>query len=495
MLFNSLEYFLLFLPLAVLIYFACSRFATRQAGIIWLVTSSLLFYGYSSTKYISIVLISIVINFFIGKLIIRNNLSAADRPESKYNHAILLLGISINISILAYFKYMNFFIETINTATHASIRLPDIALPLAISFYTFQQISYLADCFKAKINKANIAEYFFFVLFFPQLIAGPILRYAEIIPQLTADNMKRVNWDNIGKGVFLFAAGLFKKVVIADTFARWAIIDAVQNKSIGFVDAWTISLSYTFQLYYDFSGYSDMAIGAALLFNFKLPINFNSPYQAANIQDFWRRWHITLSRWLRDYLYIPLGGNKKGTSRTLLNIFLTFLLGGIWHGAGWTFVAWGALHGAGLAAHRVWQRAGLSLHPVLGRLCTFLFINFTWVYFHAPDMALANSFIKAMLGLTTGQSIGVEFARYYQAWLLLPLAGFTLLTITTMTLFAIAALIAPNTMQVTDFTPYTGRWRFIPDHKFALLLSALIFFSLLTFTGNVSKTDFIYFQF
>ncbi len=275
---------------------------------------------------------------------------------------MLIVGILGNLLLLGYFKYADFFISNFNVAVGSNISLLHITLPLAISFFTFQQIAYLVDSYKGKVRKHNFISYTAFVTFFPQLIAGPIVHHSEMMPQFENIKNKIINKNNIAKGFFIFSLGLFKKVIIADTFAIWTKSGFDTSLTLNFLEGWATSLSYTFQLYYDFSGYTDMAIGAALFFNIHLPINFNSPYKATDIQDFWRRWHITLSRFLRDYVYIPLGGNRKGNYRTYLNLFLTFLVGGIWHGAGWTFIFWGFLHGVAIVVNRLWKNWGFKVN-------------------------------------------------------------------------------------------------------------------------------------
>jgi D-alanyl-lipoteichoic acid acyltransferase DltB (MBOAT superfamily) len=262
------------------------------------------------------------------------------------------IGILFNISLLAYYKYMDFFIENTNILLNTNIELIHLALPLAISFFTLQQVAFLVDSYEGLVEEKDFLDYAIFVSFFPQLIAGPIVHHAEMMPQFSSKWNMLKNYKNISAGLFIFSIGLFKKVVIADQFAQWANAGFNNAQVLNLLEAWATSLSYTFQMYFDFSGYTDMAIGAALLFNIKLPINFNSPYKATSIQDFWRRWHITLSRFLRDYIYIPLGGNRRGEFRTYSNLMVTFLLGGLWHGAGWTFVFWGFLHGVALVLHR-----------------------------------------------------------------------------------------------------------------------------------------------
>ena len=309
---------------------------------------------------------------------------------------LLFIGVAFNLGLLGYFKYMDFFIANINHFLGSDIKLLHLALPLAISFYTFQQIAYLVDSYRGETKEYDFLNYAVFVTFFPQLIAGPIVHHKEMMPQFAKLKNKVINLENVAAGLFIFFMGLFKKVVIADTFAEWATQGFDLAKELNMLEAWSTSLSYTFQLYFDFSGYTDMAIGLALLFNIKLPTNFLSPYKATSIQDFWRRWHITLSHFLRDYIYIPLGGNRKGEARTYLNLFITFLLGGLWHGAGWTFIFWGALHGAALVIHRAWQKLKIKLPTLLAWFLTFNFINIAWVFFRAKSFDDALKVLKGM---------------------------------------------------------------------------------------------------
>ena len=295
--------------------------------------------------------------------------------------------------------YSNFFIENFNSITSSNIDLLNLSLPLAISFFTFQQITYLVDSYRQETKEYDFLNYALFVTFFPQLIAGPIVHHKEMMPQFANARNKVKNYRNIAMGLFIFSIGLFKKVVIADTFAVWATQGFDVATTLNLFEAWATSLSYTFQLYFDFSGYTDMAIGLALLFNIKLPINFNSPYKATNIQDFWQRWHMTLSRFLKNYVYIPLGGNRKGAFRTHTNLMATFILGGLWHGAGWTFVFWGFLHGLALVIHRTWAKLGFRLWTWLAWLITFNFVNIAWVFFRAKEWGDAIKVLGGMFGL------------------------------------------------------------------------------------------------
>jgi len=310
--------------------------------------------------------------------------------------SILTFGIMSNLALLVYFKYMDFFIENINVASGSEFDLLYLALPLAISFFTFQQIAYLVDSYKQETKEYDFLNYALFVTFFPQLIAGPIVHHSEMMPQFAKTKNKVKNYKNITMGVFIFSVGLFKKVVIADYFSGISDLGFNSLETLNLFSAWITSLSYTLQLYFDFSGYTDMAIGIALLFNIKIPINFNSPYKALDIQDFWRRWHLTLSRFLKDYIYIPLGGNRESEFKTYTNLFMTFIIGGLWHGAGWTFIFWGAMHGSALVGHRLWRSLGFSMPSWLGWFITFNFINVTWVFFRANSWENAVRVINGM---------------------------------------------------------------------------------------------------
>ena len=395
MLFNSYEFIFLFLPLSFFIYFYLlqNRLVIGAKG--FLVFASLFFYSWWNISYLPIILWSMLFNYVIG-----NSLNENFKKVQVNKKFLLTFGVISNLALLAYFKYTDFFLENFNLAFDGSVPLLHLALPLAISFFTFQQIAYLVDSYRGETAEYDFLNYALFVTFFPQLIAGPIVHHAEMMPQFASKWNLVKNYKNIATGLFIFSIGLFKKVVIADTFAQWATAGFDQAETLNLIEAWATSLSYTFQLYFDFSGYTDMAIGAALLFNIKLPINFNSPYKALDIQDFWRRWHITLSRFLRDYTYIPLGGNRNGPFRTYNNLLATFILGGIWHGAGWTFVFWGFLHGMALVVHRFWKQLGFTMPKVLAWFITFNFINIGWVFFRAKEWDDALKVLRGMTGLS-----------------------------------------------------------------------------------------------
>jgi alginate O-acetyltransferase complex protein AlgI len=397
MLFNSYEFIFLFLPITFFTYFWLNRKRLTQASKAWLVFASLFFYSWWNVIYLPLILGSILFNFAVGSTITKmgDSLSVKKGFSRK---GLLSFGIVSNIALLAYFKYMDFFILNANGALGTQWNLMHIVLPLGISFFTFTQIAYLVDAYRNEVKEMDYLNYSLFVTFFPHLLAGPILHHKEMMPQFDSIKSKVINYKNIAAGLFLFSIGLFKKVVIADTFAQWANAGFDSAQSLNLIEAWATSLSYTFQLYFDFSGYTDMALGVALLFNIRLPINFNSPYKALDIQDFWRRWHITLSRFLRDYIYIPLGGNRNGEFRTYSNLFTVFLVGGLWHGASWMFIIWGALHGSAIVIHRAWKSLGLSMNKYLAWFITFNFINITWIFFRAKDWDAAKNILSAMAG-------------------------------------------------------------------------------------------------
>ena len=396
MLFNSYEFIFVFLPITFFVYFYLNSKRLTTASKAFLVFSSLFFYSWWNIAYLPLILISMLFNYVIGNSL---NSKKEENKKSFSKKSILIFGIVANLSLLGYFKYADFFIENFNIVAQTNINLFNLLLPLAISFFTFQQIAYLVDSYRQETKEYDFLNYALFVTFFPQLIAGPIVHHSEMMPQCANKWNAVKKYRNIALGLFIFSIGLFKKVVIADTFAVWATAGFDTATTLNLFEAWATSLSYTFQLYFDFSGYTDMAIGIALLFNIKLPINFNSPYKARNIQDFWRRWHITLSRFLRDYVYIPLGGNKISSFRTYSNLLATFVIGGLWHGAGWTFVFWGFLHGMALVIHRAWSNLGFKMWTWLAWLITFSFVNITWVFFRAKEWDDAIRILSSMFSL------------------------------------------------------------------------------------------------
>jgi len=423
LLFNSYEFIFAFLPIAFFIYFYLlnKRLIVVSKG--FLVFASLFFYSWWNIAYLSLILISIFFNYVVGYSLAKSSdENKKGLNKSFFKKLILIFGIIANLSLLGYFKYADFFIENFNLATSSNVSLLNLVLPLGISFFTFQQIAYLVDSYRGETKDYDFLSYALFVTFFPQLIAGPIIHHKEMMPQFSSTWNMVKNYKNIALGLFIFSIGLFKKVVIADTFAVWATAGFDNATTLNLIEAWATSLSYTFQLYFDFSGYTDMAIGIALLFNIKLPINFNSPYKATNIQDFWRRWHITLSRFLRDYVYISLGGNKKGSFRTYSNLLATFVIGGLWHGAGWTFVFWGFLHGMALIIHRVWSNLGFRMNTILAWFITFNFVNIAWIFFRAKEWDDAIKVLKGMFIFDVNSiNFSIAFLDKISMWINIPL--------------------------------------------------------------------------
>ena len=408
MLFNSYAFIFLFFPVTFAVYFILNRKNLTLAAKSWLILVSFFFYGYWNPIYVPLLLGSLLFNYAIGSTLIHTR----ERPVSP--RLMLLVGIAGNLSLLAYFKYMDFFITNINAVSSLNLKLFHITLPLGISFFTFSQIAYLVDTARGTASERSLLNYALFVTFFPRLLVGPIVRHQEMMPQFDAPTNKVVNYKHIAQGLTLFFLGLFKKVIIADTLAGWANAGFDHTNSLALIEAWMTSLSYTLQLYYDFSGYTDMALGASLVFNIKLPINFNSPYKSLTIQEFWRRWHMTLSRFVRDYIYIPLGGSRVPERQIPINILATFFLVGLWHGAGWTFVIWGLLHGLALVVFHFWQKTPFRLPRLISWIITFNFVNAAWVFFRAQTFSDAMRVLKGMVGLA-GVILPEKFIHLFTA--------------------------------------------------------------------------------
>lgn len=393
MLFNSYEFIFLFLPITLILYFWLNRYGKNRLAKAWLVIASLYFYSYFNRMYLILIGISIGVNFIVGRRL------SDDKTNILERRLLLIFGVVFNLGILGYFKYYDFFISNINILFGTHIGLIKVMLPLGISFFTFQQLSFVIDMYKRYNIIYDFLDYCLFVTFFPQLIAGPIVLPTEMLPQFETEENKRVNWENMNRGLYIFSIGLAKKVIIADTIANFANAGFDMMDKLNFVEAWLTSISYTLQLYFDFSGYCDMAMGIALMFNIILPANFNSPYKSTNIQEFWKKWHMTLGRFMTNYLYIPLGGNRKGELKTLRNLFIVFLASGIWHGAGWNFIIWGGLHGICILIHRVWKNSGRKLNKLVGWFITMNLVNIFWVFFRATTVSDAMKVIKGMFDI------------------------------------------------------------------------------------------------
>lgn len=396
MLFNSFEFIFLFLPITILVYFLFNKLKLIEIAKGWLVFASLFFYGFWAPKYIVLIVFSMIFNYTIGK-----TLNSEDNIKLKISRkAVATFGVIVNVGLLCYFKYTDFFISNLNRFLHTDFNLLHIVLPLAISFFTFQQIAYVIDSYQYKTKEYDFLNYCLFVTFFPQLIAGPIVHHSEMMPQFARLRTKIFSNKNFAAGLFMFSIGLFKKVMIADNFGLFVNECFKSPEAISLFESWLAAFGYSFQLYFDFSGYTDMAIGIAMMMNIKLPQNFNSPFKSLGEQEFWRRWHMTLSRFLRDYVYFPLGGSRCSEIKTYRNLFLTFLIGGIWHGAGWTYTLWGVLHGLGLIVQRIYAKLKLKDFAVINWGLTFLFVVLCFVVFRASNITNALSMFKAMLHIS-----------------------------------------------------------------------------------------------
>ncbi len=515
MLFNSYGFIFVFLPIVLFGFYAIGSRSHHRTAILWLVSCSLFFYGWWNPAYLSIIIISMLFNYAIGTILARK-----DKPK-----IVLSLAIGANLLSLAYYKYFNFFLNTLNTVnsnveTHFNIET--ILLPLAISFFTFQQIAYLIDAYRGETREYNFLSYCLFVTFFPQLIAGPIVHHREMLPQFAKDTLYKLNYKHLFIGLSIFALGFFKKAVLADGTSEYVSLTfnlAETSTAITFFAAWAGSLCYAFQLYFDFSGYSDMAIGLARMFGIILPMNFNSPYKARNITLFWRQWHMTLSRFLRDYLYIPLGGNRKGKVRQMINLMLTMILGGLWHGAGWNFALWGLLHGIFLMIHNSWNQfslfCGIRLNRFFAWYLTFSAVLFAWVPFRAQTLDGTLNIWRGMLGLN-GFFLPKWMATYshgYENWVTEYKVAFVgifhqvgpvkLMDIVWFVLLFFIVFYLPNTQQFMhryrpvfearkyyQLTKSNIVWR--PTVAWSLPLSFLFVYATLSLTRI---SEFLYFQF
>jgi D-alanyl-lipoteichoic acid acyltransferase DltB (MBOAT superfamily) len=447
---------LFFLPVTAVVYFLLGK-KTITGSRLWLVIVSFVFYSWFHWSYSLLLAGSLFVNHLFAQWLYKNR-----------SKLILFFGILCNVLALGYFKYYDFFVENINAAFGTDFALKHILLPLGISFFTFQQISFLHLVYTRQLEKRyDLLTYSLFVCFFPQLIAGPIVLPDEMMSQFDKKEIVKPNAENIAAGLYTFALGLGKKILLADFFAE--ISDAgFANISGNFFNAWETALAYTFQIYFDFSGYCDMAIGIGLIFNILLPQNFSAPYRADNISDFWRKWHITLGRFLMTTIYIPLGGNRKGKFRTYLNLLITFFISGLWHGASWLFVLWGMLHGAALILHRIWSKVlGLKMPVIPARLLTFVFVLLAWIPFRAVSWAQAKNLYRAMF--------------FPDSWQLPTLFCFN------GGLFLAAALII---LFLTPASEMSKRFR--PTWSNALLTAALLITSMFFF---VKTSPFIYFNF
>jgi len=504
MLFNSYIFLLAYLPVTLVVFFLLGK-KHYKASIAFLGIASMVFYGWWSLEYVPILILSILYNFTFGILISR----AGKRVSFFTPKRLLIAGVSGNILMLSFYKYFGFFLENIGMLFEMNIVPHIISLPLGISFFTFTQISFLADTYKGKAKEYDFSRYLLFVSYFPHLIAGPILHHSEMMPQFAKSINGRFQSKNFSIGVAFFAIGLFKKVVIADNIAPYSniIFNSATEVDLTIYEAWLGTLAYTCQIYFDFSGYSDMAVGLARMMNIKLPFNFASPYQARNIVEFWRCWHMTLSRFLRDYLYIPLGGNRRGDMRRYANLMTTMVLGGLWHGAGWGFIVWGALHGLYLSINHLTANIKLPFGAWLWRGVTLFCVAVAWVFFRAPTLESAASMLRPMFffnGISLPERLAVQplaalgeidwihFEGMFHNGLLDPVAAVTVIA-----LALLMALFAPNSQEIIDEVGRGRRpWVNSIAWKSPLVGGVILGAAFATgFSLIGGETPFLYFQF
>lgn len=403
LLFTTHQFIIFFLPITLFVSFFLAK-RNKTWTHCWLILVSMIFYGSFKLKYLLLFFLLTGLNYLMG----RGLSSLHQKNKLSTSKKLLAAGLFLNLGTLCYYKYTHFFLENVNTFFHTNFVYKNVLIPLGISFFIFQKIAYLMDCYHGKIKKNySFLEFLLFVMYFPQLVSGPIVHHYELIPQFHKKEAFQFNPSHLTSGVMLFVIGLFKKMMIADNIGEWvntSFETLATGKALSCLEAWITALSFTFQIYFDFSGYTDMAIGMAFMMGILLPQNFNSPYQAENIIEFWRRWHMSLSRFLRDYLYIPLGGNRHGKKRRYINLMITMLLGGLWHGSAWTFVIWGGLHGAYLIVNHTWNffkdRHKVALgSKIFSVLLTFVAVTIAWVFFRAPNVSESFSLLESMIGL------------------------------------------------------------------------------------------------
>ncbi len=468
MLFNSYIFIFLFLPIALLGYYTLNHFHKYTISKGWLIACSLVFYAYINPIYVIILLLSICGNYTLHRLLLTNKF----QNPIALKRAILCLGLIGNLLPLFYFKYYNFFITNLNNLFNTDYILKNIILPLGISFFTFQQIALLVDSYKGEASQYKFIDYSVFVSFFPQISSGPISLHSELIPQFIDSERKNFSSLYFAQGLRYFSIGLAKKVLVADTLGRAVQIGFDNYKGLNSVSACFIMVAYTLQIYFDFSGYSDMAVGLGKLFHIDLPINFTSPYKAKSIAEFWKGWHITLTRFFTKYIYIPLGGNRKGTFRTYLNVFIVFFLSGLWHGSNWTFVVWGILHGAALILYRIFRKWWDKLPRILGIICTFIYINFAWIIFRSNSLIESKYFIGHLINGGSG-GLTADISAVF------PINAYVFLVVCLINVFLL-----PNSHEIVKKEKWTI--------KYALLDVIMLIFSILSLS---EVSTFLYYTF
>lgn len=495
MLFNSYIFIFVFLPLTLGSYYGLHKLGKPVFAKVALILMSFWFYGYFNPSYLWIMCSSIVVNYLLSQLLQRRWEGTISKGQlALLKKALLGIGLIFNLGLIFYFKYYDFFVDNLNKVFSTDFQLKNIVLPLGISFFTFQQVSYMVDSYRGETKEYNFTDYTLFVTFFPQLIAGPIVLHNEVLPQFEDKNNWKINWDNIARGLYMFAAGLVKKAVIADTLSgsvSWGYSHL--GSGLTSMDAILTMLAYTFQIYFDFSGYCDMATGLGYMFNIHIPMNFNSPYKALSVVDFWKRWHLTLTRFLRTYVYFPLGGSRKGEVRTYINIIAVFLVSGLWHGANWTFILWGFLHGMGNALTRMFRKQWGHLHIVIQWGITFLFVNLTWIFFRADSISQAVNFIRRIFGFQSFSvrdgllnTFGLKELKFIYCHIpilnrvIASVHGFDMLILLTASL--ILCLVFKNNQEM----------EFKPDTKKAVFTVLCLIWGIFSLSG---VSEFLYFNF
>ncbi len=481
MLFNSYVFIFLFLPIVITVYFLLQKKTSNAISQSFLVLASYFFYAYWNPHFLPFILISIYANYFIGL-----------RISKTRSLPTLVFGIVLNLAPLLYFKYTAFLLEISNFLFGTQFKDVSLTLPLAISFFTFQQIAFLVDAYKALTKEYDVTSYSLFVSFFPQLIAGPIVHHKQVISQFRSLKSRYFSKHNFILGISYFSVGLFKKTVLADTLSRYVTNGFDNLITLDFFEAWFASLAYTFQLYFDFSGYSDMAVGLGLMINIAIPENFMSPYQARNLRDFWKRWHMTLGAWLRDYIYVPIGGNRLGALRTARNLFITFLIGGIWHGAGINFVIWGALHGIGVSAHLPLSRLRISIPKVVSIALTFFYVHICWVFFRSKSFERAVDLVSSLFGINgfnlpknVDRILGIPHLPDEKPWISLIVGNESnKYLLIYLVVSASICFFLPNTRA---FLTNIKNRRYLPYFIAGLLAIGIVFIS--------RESEFLYFQF
>ena len=460
MLFNSYEFIFAFLPITFLVYFYLNTKRYTYGAKVFLVIASLFFYSWWNIIYLPLILGSMLFNYFIGASL-----------GKKSTKAILTFGIVGNVLLLGYFKYADFFIINYNWVLSTDTPLLHLALPLAISYFTFQQIAFLVDSYRGETKEYNFLNYATFITFFPQLLMGPIMHHKEIIPQFENKFKLKIKWSNVSLGLFIFAMGLAKKTLLGDPLTEYAQVAFDNAQSLTMLEAWYASLSYVLSYYFDLSGYADMAIGIGKMFNIDIPLNFNSPYKSRNFAEYWQRWHMTLSRFLGDYVYKSLGGNKRLTHVMYINIMITFLVSGFWHGAGWTFVLWGILNGAFVVMAHMMRKAKIKMNYYGAWALMFLGVIITRILFVSGDFADAWHVTYTLFDVTSLHFDNLKYAdKYFQTFYL--------------ALALTLALAFKNSIEISK--------NFKPNLKYSLYTAILLSASLFTFS---KAKEFLYFQF